>query len=362
MAADPTFRTEKFPYGIVGVGMSEVERQIPANEPPALAPNAALMVIGKPLPRQNGRAKVTGATRFTVDVTAALLNTMRGYAMIFLFMGRFDEARDAISQAVATFDASTDAEKLAARAAGQDAGVANLALMSWTIWILGDVEGAASRITSALARADSMNDPHTQAYACYYASVLYALRGEMSIAHGHAQRCHALSEEHGFRQWRGLSRAVRGICATAIDPNSSTMDEVMEALEEYRSAGYQLGITALAVLLGSALLAKDKPEAALEIIDLEAELYRLKARALMAQGTQEPEVSRLLEHALETARNQHARSLELRVANEIAVRRIGEGRHDEAQNLLAPIYASFGDVTESQDLWTAKLLLEGKAA
>jgi xanthine dehydrogenase YagR molybdenum-binding subunit len=69
MAADPTFRTEKFPCGIVGVGMSEVERQIPANEPPALAPNAALMVIGKPFPRQNGRAKVTGATRFTVDVT-----------------------------------------------------------------------------------------------------------------------------------------------------------------------------------------------------------------------------------------------------------------------------------------------------
>jgi tetratricopeptide (TPR) repeat protein len=151
------------------------------------------------------------------------------------------------------------------------------------------------------------------------------------------------------------------------------MDEVMEALEEYRSAGYQLGITALAVLLGSALLAKDKPEAALEIIDqslatasheriFEAELYRLKARALMARGTQEPEISRLLEHALETARNQHARSLELRVANELAARRIGEGRHGEAQDLLAPIYASFGDAMESQDLWTAKLLLEGKAA
>ena len=69
MAVDPTTRTERFPCGIVGVGMSEVERQIPADEPPALAPNAALTMIGKPVPRQNGRAKVTGATRFTVDVT-----------------------------------------------------------------------------------------------------------------------------------------------------------------------------------------------------------------------------------------------------------------------------------------------------
>jgi tetratricopeptide (TPR) repeat protein len=303
----------------------------------------------------------------------ALLNTMRGYAMIFLFMGRFDEARDAISQAVATFDASTDAEKLAARAAGQDAGVANLALMSWTLWTLGDVEEATSRITSALERADALHDPHTQAYACYYASVLYALRGEMAIAHEHAKRCYALSEEHGFRQWRGLSRAVRGICATALDPTSSTMDEVMEALEEYRSAGYQLGITALAVLLGSVLLAKDRPEAALEIIDqslatasheriFEAELYRLKARALLARGAQEAEVARLLETALETARNQHARSLELRVANDLAARHISEGQRDAAQNLLAPIYAGFSDSSQSQDLRTAKLLLEGKAA
>src|SRR5450830_79471 len=69
MAADPTIRTERFPCGIVGVGMSEVRRQIPTGDPPPLPPNALLTVIGKSVPRQNGRAKVTGATHFTVDVT-----------------------------------------------------------------------------------------------------------------------------------------------------------------------------------------------------------------------------------------------------------------------------------------------------
>jgi xanthine dehydrogenase YagR molybdenum-binding subunit len=68
MATDPTVRTEIFPCGIMGVDMSEVERQIPVDEPPALPPNAILAVIGKSVPRQDGRAKVTGATRFTVDV------------------------------------------------------------------------------------------------------------------------------------------------------------------------------------------------------------------------------------------------------------------------------------------------------
>jgi xanthine dehydrogenase YagR molybdenum-binding subunit len=69
MTADGTTRTEKFPSGIASVGLGEVERRVPLDEPPPLPPNAALMVIGKPTPRQNGRAKVTGATLFTVDVT-----------------------------------------------------------------------------------------------------------------------------------------------------------------------------------------------------------------------------------------------------------------------------------------------------
>ena len=74
MATDATIRdgatrTEKFPSGIVSVGLREVERQVPLDEPPPLAPNAALAVIGKSIPRHNGRAKVTGATLFTVDVS-----------------------------------------------------------------------------------------------------------------------------------------------------------------------------------------------------------------------------------------------------------------------------------------------------
>jgi xanthine dehydrogenase YagR molybdenum-binding subunit len=68
MAADETSRTERLPFGILGVDLGEVERQVPGDEPPPLAPNAELNVIGKSTPRQNGRAKVTGATLFTVDI------------------------------------------------------------------------------------------------------------------------------------------------------------------------------------------------------------------------------------------------------------------------------------------------------
>ncbi len=68
MAESGATRAETFPVGIVGVGLRDEQREIPVGEPPALPPNADLSVIGKPYPRLNGRAKVTGATRYTVDV------------------------------------------------------------------------------------------------------------------------------------------------------------------------------------------------------------------------------------------------------------------------------------------------------
>jgi len=69
--ADIAMRPEKFPFGIAGVGVGEIERQVPVDEPPPLPVNSALLVIGKPVPRHDGRAKVTGAVRFTVDVKPA---------------------------------------------------------------------------------------------------------------------------------------------------------------------------------------------------------------------------------------------------------------------------------------------------
>src|SRR5262249_15682829 len=155
----------------------------------------------------------------------ALLNAMRGEAMILLFMGRLADARKAIEHAVETFNASDEADRLAARSAGQDAGGAGVGLVAWALCRLGGVDTGVRQMTAAFQRADGIKHPHTHAYACYYASVLHALRGEPAIAQGHAERCLALSEEHGFRQWRGLSRAIRGTCVTVLDPSSYTLNE-----------------------------------------------------------------------------------------------------------------------------------------
>ena len=71
METNEQMRRDKFPSGIAGISVGEIERQVPEGEAPPLPTNDQLRVIGKPMPRVNGRAKVTGAARFTVDVKLA---------------------------------------------------------------------------------------------------------------------------------------------------------------------------------------------------------------------------------------------------------------------------------------------------
>jgi len=304
------------------------------------------------------------------DDRPALINATRGRAMILFFLGRIVEARDAIERAVELFNVSRDADRMAARAAGQDAGVAMLALSSWVLWVLGQVDGAVTQMDAALERANAVQHAHTHAYAWYYASVLHTLRGEATIAQAYAERCLAISEQHGFRQWLGLSRAIRGICAAMLDASSSQFDEVTTALDEYQRAGYQLGITAQFVLACPALLVRNEAAAALELIDqgfsivshnsercFEAELYRLKARVTLMRGALDAEAESLLDQALRIARSQQARSLELRAATDLARLWMQQGKHAEAVDVLTSIHSRFTEGFDTRDVKEARAVL-----
>jgi xanthine dehydrogenase YagR molybdenum-binding subunit len=56
------------PVGITGANLGTAERQVPQDEPPSLAPNAELKMIGKPTPRVDGKLKVNGSAKYTADI------------------------------------------------------------------------------------------------------------------------------------------------------------------------------------------------------------------------------------------------------------------------------------------------------
>ena len=114
---------------------------------------------------------------------------------------------------------------------------------------------------------------------------------------------------------------------------------------------------------GLALL--DEAEAAVEQTQeryWEAEIHRLRGQLLAAasepagtEGARSAEAC--YRRALDIARGQGARSLELRAAVSLSRLWQAEGRQGEARELLAPIYERFSEGRETPDLREAAALL-----
>src|SRR5262249_20764715 len=91
----------------------------------------------------------------------------------------------------------------------------------------------------------------------------------------------------------------------------------------------------------------------------EPELYRLKGELLLQQALDnQAEAENCFQHALAIARNQQAKSFELRTATSLARLWQQQGKRQEAHDLLAPVYHWFTEGFDTADLQEAKTLLE----
>jgi predicted ATPase len=94
----------------------------------------------------------------------------------------------------------------------------------------------------------------------------------------------------------------------------------------------------------------------------EAEVCRLRGVLLLRQpGTPEAEAETWLQRALDVARRQEAKALELRAAMSLARLWLQQGKRAEAHALLAPVYSWFTEGFDTADLQEAKMLLEALA-
>lgn len=91
----------------------------------------------------------------------------------------------------------------------------------------------------------------------------------------------------------------------------------------------------------------------------EAELHRLKGELLLQQTTPDPcQAEGCFQQALQVARRQAAKSWELRAAMSLARLWQSQGKHQDAYDLLAPVYGWFTEGFDTADLQEAKALLD----
>ena len=95
----------------------------------------------------------------------------------------------------------------------------------------------------------------------------------------------------------------------------------------------------------------------------EAELHRIAGEiALKSPQPDAAKAETYLERALEVARQQQAKSWELRAATSMARLWCDQGKRDEARELLGPIYGWFTEGFDTRDLKEAKALLDELSA
>src|SRR5262245_55402453 len=143
---------------------------------------------------------------------------------------------------------------------------------------------------------------------------------------------------------------ARGQAATvSIQAHKALGYEEVEACGRTGQAGE--GLTLLAEALAQAHKAGESWT--------EAELHRLKGELLLAlSADNHAEAEGCFHHALDVARRQQTKSLELRAAMSLSRLWQRQGKRAEAYELLAPVYGWFTEGFDTADLQEAKALLE----
>jgi len=94
----------------------------------------------------------------------------------------------------------------------------------------------------------------------------------------------------------------------------------------------------------------------------EAEIHRLKGELLLARSAEnQVEAEACLHKALDVARRQGAKSLELRAAMSLSRLWQRQGKRVEARQILAQVYGWFTEGFDTPDLLEARALLDALA-
>ena len=245
---------------------------------------------------------------------------------------------------------------------------------SWVLWCLGYPDQALVHSQEALTQAQRLSNPYMLMWCQSLVANLHVLRGEAAAARQLAEASMALATSLEVPFWGARSAFIRGIALTRQGCTAEGLEQMQEGWAAIQTTGVRLNRVYFLARLAEALLHAGQPDTGLTVLAealafihtsgerwWEAECHRLWGECLLAQ--KEPkhearEVAARLQHALDIARHQHARSLELCAAMSLSRLWQQQGKREEARQLLAEVYDWFTEGFDTADLQEAKALLE----
>ena len=249
---------------------------------------------------------------------------------------------------------------------GLDPGMIGRAMSSRPLWVLGYPDRADARARETLALARSQRQPVTLAFALVVAQGIHLYRGEWQEAIAMGDEIVALSREYELKQETEWGRSFQGAAVAGSGRVDQGIAQLKDSLQVQQSIGSGLVRTAFLALLAEMLATAGRIDEGLRTIDegfehaertLEggylAELHRVRG-VLLAQAGESAAAEASLRKAIACARDQQAKSFELRAATALARILAEANRRDDARAVLAPVYEWFTEGDNTRDLVAAR--------
>jgi adenylate cyclase len=242
---------------------------------------------------------------------------------------------------------------------------------AWALWVLGYADQALKWNREALDLAKRLSRPAPIANALHVTAALQMYMRESGMARQSAGAANPIAREYGTTFELSYGSFTRGWALAQQGHLDEGLDEMRRAAQRPSESGFAARPRWF-VSLAETCVKSEGPEEALKLIAegmalmertgerwFESELYRVKGELLLMQQSADPsEAEHCLSTAIEIARRQAGRSLELRATTSLARLLASQGHREEARSMLAEIYNWFTEGLGTADLKDAKALLD----
>jgi class 3 adenylate cyclase/predicted ATPase len=302
--------------------------------------------------------------------TGSLITAHRMMGICLLYTGHLVESQPHLQRTLALYDPA-EHRALATRF-GQDARAHTLCYRSLAFWLLGFPEAALADAGHAVKDARDIGQAGTLMTTLTITTLSYILCGNYAAARSQADELVTLADEKAAVYWKAAGMWINGWLSAL----SGHVVEAAHMLTSGTSALRSTGATLLSPTqlsgLGAACAELGQIDDAWRCIDeavtlmetkgerwFEPEVLRLAGE--VALKSPEPHAAKAEEYfdcALAVARDQQAKSWELRAATSLARLWRDQNKRTQAHDLLAPVYGGFTEGFDTLDLKEAKALLE----